>query len=569
MIADDFQNTLESLIARWEGECVEFKEANDNFPTSNFGKYFSALANEANLRGVHSAWLVLGVNDRREVTGTSFRLERTRLDSLKHQVAQETDPRTSFRDIHEHFTPSGKRVLLFEIPPAPRGIPIACNGHYFAREGSSLVALSLAKQDEIRSQSLAEDWSAGFCPEADLDDLSQEALAKAREVFSAKHSDRISETSIRNWDPMVFLEKASLAAAGKLKRACLLLLGKPESVHHLSPAVAEMSWKLEGPEMAYEHFGPPFLLTTSLLYQRIRNIRLTILPPGQMIPLEIAKYDQRIVLEALHNCIAHQDYTRSERILVIERPSELVFQSAGGFFDGSPQDYFLSNRTPARYRNRALTQAMVHLRMIDTMGFGIRDVMFKGQARRFLPLPDYDLSDPSHVILHIQGRFIDENYSRALITHADLPWPEVLALDSIQKGKEPSKDSLQSLRRKGLVEGRKPALHVAASLAEATGETTEYIRNRAFDDAYYCDLILEYLRKFGQGTRADFRRLILDKLSDVLTTPQKDKKIGNLLQKLRRAGKIYPVAKTRAGSWQLSSAKATQAPSDLDNPSQS
>ena len=50
----DLQSLLPSLIAGWEGECVEFKEANDNFPTSDIGKYFSALANEANLRGVES-----------------------------------------------------------------------------------------------------------------------------------------------------------------------------------------------------------------------------------------------------------------------------------------------------------------------------------------------------------------------------------------------------------------------------------------------------------------------------------------------------------------------------------
>jgi ATP-dependent DNA helicase RecG len=312
-----------------------------------------------------------------------------------------------------------------------------------------------------------------------------------------------------------------------------------------------MSWKLEGPELAYEHFGPPFLFTTSLLYQRIRNIRLTLLPPGQMIPLELAKYDQRIVLEALHNCIAHQDYTRCERILVIERPTELVFQNAGNFFDGSPQDYVVSNRTPTRYRNRALAQAMVHLRMIDTMGFGIRDVMFKGQARRFFPLPDFDLTDPAHVVLRIQGRFIDENYSRALLTHDDLPWPEVLALDAIQKGAEPDEETLAALRRKGLIEGRKPALHVAASVAAATGDTAEYIRHRAFDDAYYCDLILEYLRKFGQGTRADFRRLILDKLSDVLTERQKENKINNLLQKLKRHGRIVPEGRTSGGVWRL------------------
>jgi ATP-dependent DNA helicase RecG len=562
MSAPTLQQTLESLIAGWEGECVEFKEANDNYPTQDIGKYFSALANEANLRGLISSWLVFGVSNRRQIVGTAFRTDPSRLQGLKHQIAQETVPSTSFREIHELITPEGHRVLLFEIPAAPRGIPIACKGHYFARNGESLTALSLAKQDEIRAQSLADDWSAGICPSAKLADLSSEAIAKAREIFTAKYSDRIPPETIRGWDDMTFLEKAGLVVDGKLRRCCLLLLGNPESVHHLSPIVAEMSWKLEGPEMAYEHFGPPFLLTSSLLYQRIRNIRLTLLPPGQMIPLELAKYDQRIVLEALHNCIAHQDYTRCERILVIERPTELVFQNAGNFFDGSPQDYIVSNRTPTRYRNRALAQTMVHLRMIDTMGFGIRDVMFKGQARRFFPLPDYDLTDPAHVVLRIQGRFIDENYSRALLTHDDLPWPEILALDAIQKGAEPDEETLAALRRKGLIEGRKPALHVAASVAAATGDTAEYIRHRAFDDAYYCDLILQYLEKFGQGTRTDFRRLILDKLSDVLNERQKEKKLNNLLQRLRRSGKIILEGQTKGGVWRVPPSNQPQPPTD-------
>ena len=179
--------------------------------------------------------------------------------------------------------------------------------------------------------------------------------------------------------------------------------------------------------------------------------------------------------------------------------------------------------------------------------------MFKGQARRFFPLPDFDVSDSNHVILRIQGRFIDENYSRTLLSHEDLPWPEVLALDAIQKGMEPDEEALQALRRKGLVEGRRPALHVAASIAAATGDTAEYIRHRAFDDAYYCDLILEYLRKFGHGTRADFRRLILDKISDVLNDEQKEHKVNTLLQRLRRQGKITSEGRTSAGLWRRSS----------------
>ena len=75
----DLQSLLPSLIAGWEGECVEFKEANDNFPTSDIGKYFSALANEANLRGLLSGWLVFGVNNRQQIVGTVYRTEHTRL----------------------------------------------------------------------------------------------------------------------------------------------------------------------------------------------------------------------------------------------------------------------------------------------------------------------------------------------------------------------------------------------------------------------------------------------------------------------------------------------------------
>lgn len=543
------KETLAALIAGWEDECVEFKEANDNFPTSDIGKYFSALSNEANLRGLSAAWLVFGVqNKSRHIVGTDYRQEKERLDSLKHQIAQGSDPSTSFREIHELDTPSG-RVVLLEIPAAPRGIPIAWQTHFYARAGSSLTGLSIAKQDEIRAQSLADDWSAIVCKDATLADLDPDALAKAREVFIQKHGDRIPAATVQAWDDGTFLDKTRLTSNGRITRATLLLLGRPQATVFLSPYVAEMSWKLEGPERAYEHFHPPFLLTSSLLFQRIRNLRLSFLPANELIPVDVSKYDQRIVLEALHNCIAHQDYSRCERILVIERQGELVFQNAGNFFDGTPRDYVLNNRTPTRYRNRFLAEAMVQLRMIDTMGFGIREIMFRGQANRFLPMPDYDSTGPEHVIMRLQGRFLDENYSRTLRTHADLPWPELLALDTIQKGAEPDEEIVASLRRQKLVEGRRPHLHVASHIAAATDTEAEYIRHRAFDDRYFCDLILEFLKKFGSGQRVDFERLLEGKFSDLLSDKQKGKKIHNLLQRLRRDGKIEADGRTKAAVW--------------------
>jgi ATP-dependent DNA helicase RecG len=43
----------------------------------------------------------------------------------------------------------------------------------------------------------------------------------------------------------------------------------------------------------------------------------------------------KIVLEALHNCIAHQDYGRNGRVVVTEQPDRLIFANEGGFFEGA------------------------------------------------------------------------------------------------------------------------------------------------------------------------------------------------------------------------------------------
>lgn len=330
---------LDALIATWENEVVEFKQAGDGYSTDEIGKYFAALANEANLRGAERAWLVFGVNNRtRAVMGTDYRREPERLQSLKLQVADSTTPRITFRDIHELAHPGG-RVVLFEVPAAPRGMPISWKGHYFARASESLVPLGLDKQDEIRGQTLAQDWSAQVMPGAVLADLDDAALKKARESFAQKHANRFAADEVAGWPLATFLDRARVTINGQVTRTALLLLGQAESAWHLLPHPAQLTWKLEGPERAYEHFGPPFLLSTTRLYQRIRNIQLRLLPHDELLPVEVAKYDQKIVLEALHNCIAHQDYSRHGRVVVTEQPARLVFENEGGFYEGQPLDY--------------------------------------------------------------------------------------------------------------------------------------------------------------------------------------------------------------------------------------
>jgi ATP-dependent DNA helicase RecG len=269
-----------------------------------------------------------------------------------------------------------------------------------------------------------------------------------------------------------------------------------------------------------------------------------------MIPHEVSKYDQKIVLEALHNCIAHQDYMRNGRINVIEKPEKLIFENEGSFYEGQPDDYVLGEKMPRRYRNPFLVQAMVELGMIDTMGYGIHR-MNTGQAKRYFPLPDYDLSEANAVRMVIYGGVVDPAYSQMLMQKTDLPFVDVLALDRVQKKLPIPDETIARLRRSGAIEGRKPNFHVSAAVAAATATKAEYIRTRPQHDSHYQKLILDYIEKNKAASRKEIDDLLWKILSEALDDTQKSNKIGNLLTNLRRAGDSHNAGNRKAPIWKI------------------
>lgn len=144
---------LKGLLATpAETETVEFKQAQNSFSDNELGEYFSALSNEANLKGEAYAWLVFGVDNKtHELTNTQYKPSRPALDEMKKKIGDQTTNRITFEEIHD-IQYQGKRVILFQIPAAPQGIPIAYKGHYYGRDGESLVALNLQEIEKIRAQ---------------------------------------------------------------------------------------------------------------------------------------------------------------------------------------------------------------------------------------------------------------------------------------------------------------------------------------------------------------------------------------------------------------------------------
>ncbi|CAM4093330.1 RNA-binding domain-containing protein [Saccharibacillus endophyticus] len=526
----EFQNLLKLSS---ETEWVEFKEAKTNYDFHKLGTYFSALGNEANLRGKASAWLVFGVEDKKlEIVGSNFRNKPGALDSLKREVAEFTNGMT-FQEIHELYIDK-KRIVLFQIPPAPKGIPISWKGHYYGRNHESLTALSTDKYEKIRAQSTLSDWSAEIIPDASLNDLDPTAISKARIEFSNKYPRLKIEMD--TWDGFTFLNKAKITIKSQITRAAILLLGKSESEYLLSPAVGKISWILrdkDGIEQDYEHFGPPLILNTENAFSKVRNLKYRYIADNSLFPIEINQYDPYVIREALHNCIAHQDYQLAGRINLVETPDQLIFTNLGSFLPQSIKAAIHHDAPQEFYRNRFLAEAMVNLNMIDTIGSGIKK-MFITQKNRFFPMPDYNLNSPDKVEVRIAGKILDENYTRLLINHTDLDLDTVMLLDKVQKREKLSNGEAKQLRAKKLVEGRQPNLHLSAQIAEITGDKTTYIKNRAFDKEYYKTIILSFIQQYGSANRKEIDDLLMDKLSDMLNEEQRRKKINNILYEMSK-----------------------------------
>lgn len=544
------ENLLDELLSvSTENEIIEFKEAKKQYDKDKLGQYYSALSNEANLNNQDFAYLIMGVNDKKTIVGTS--INDNQLNDYKAEVSKHTSPRNGFSNVYK-VNKGGYDVLIFEIPAASKGVPISWKGHYYGRDGESLGALSDYDRDRIKAQIIQEDWSAKIVEDATIDDLDKDAIAFARIQYKEKNS-RLKE-EIDSWDDQVFLDKAKVTIKGKITNTAILLLGKPESEHFINPTVARITWILKDKdnfEKDYEHFYNPFITAVQKVSAKIRNIKYRYIKNGSLFPEEVDQYDSYIIREALHNCIAHQDYTLGGKIVVVENEDGWIsFSNSGDFIPNSVEEVVTNDSPEPKYRNAFLVNAMVNFNMIDTIGSGIKR-MFRIQKDKYFPLPEYEFNDKK-VNVKIIGKVIDVNYARKLAEDQTLSFYEIILLDKLSKNKSLTKEEVKFLKSKCLIEGRSPNFHISSNIADTVGEKASYIKQRAFKDDHYRKMILDYLKTYKKATKKEIDELLLDILPSVLSQKQKENKVRNIIYSLsKREEVIRNEGTTRYPSWVL------------------
>ena len=138
-----------------------------------------------------------------------------------------------------------------------------------------------------------------------------------------------------------------------------------------------------------------------------------------------------------------------------------------------------------------------------------------------------------------------------LMAHPSMNLMEAVLLDLVQRGKYIEDAALEPLRKKHLIEGRRPHVYVAKMVAQKTGKKIEYSKHKGLVSKSCEAMLLEALHDHGMLTKNDITGLLWGVLSDQLTDTQKKNKIDNILRRLRSGGIIKNHTVGNRSEWTL------------------
>ena len=524
-------------------EWKEFKNLKNSFCGNEKDDVISYVSAIANMEGGH---LVIGVRDKTlEIVGTdTYSYDRQK--AILRLTERCVNLSTEGLDIDEFITDdSNRKVWVIHIPKHLPKRPVFAHNKAWQRIEDSLVEMTAERMSAILDEPIFSetDWSAQIVYDATIDDLDEVAIAKARMMFKKVHS-RIPEAEVNAWTVETFLSKCGIMKNGGITRAAIILLGKYESVFKLRPAVAQVTWTRRDEKqdvVDYEHFTVPFILTVDEILSKIENLTMREMPGGTLFPDTMKQYDDYTIREALHNCIAHQDYTMQQRINFVENPTYLYYSNAGTFIPGTLENALTNEEPQAYFRNECLCRAMVDFNMIDTVSRGIKK-MFNEQWRRHFPMPDYEIDARNRkVSVRIYGNEINKQYTNLLKTNDSLTLWDCISLDAVQKGRTIHEDVAQDLLNRGLIEGEAPNYTISLGIAKATRQLQGYTRQKGLDKEKIKQMILQYLKNAGtDGAKRDsIYEYVKDVMPQVKTHEQQLRLLGDILSALSVDKLIY------------------------------
>ncbi|MBU4480050.1 transcriptional regulator, partial [Patescibacteria group bacterium] len=268
-----------------------------------------------------------------------------------------------------------------------------------------------------------------------------------------------------------------------------------------------------------------------------------------LIRRDILSFNEEVVREALLNAVIHRDYKKHSSVFIKQSPEKIVFKSPGGLpFGITPENIHKKNF----WRNRRLAESFEKIGFVERSGQGV-DLIFENTIREGKGIPDYFDSDESEVVLNIPAivknkefvSYLDEVDKKMQIGFSV---DDLILLETIKSGKKNNiiKKDVQKFLDKGVV------------VVIGHGRGTKYLLSKEYYKSK--DILGEYTKLEGLG-RDRIKEMIVKHIKDngsIISVEVRQafpeltsKDINNILQELRRSGKLLFRGNPQTGKWFL------------------
>lgn len=523
------------LLDAKEGENIEFKSAQNAFEFDELARYACALAN----RG--GGYIALGITDKRprQVIGTRAfeQPERTRnglMDRLHLRI-----------DFHllKH---DDRRVLVFDIPPRPVGVPIQDKGIAWWREGDSLVEMPMEEMRAIFTE-VGHDFTADICNDAELSDLDQDAV----EVFRRRWMEKSMQPGLVNLSQDQLLRDSETITSKGITYAALILFGRREALGRLlgqAEAIFEYrSSEASGPAQQREEFRQGFFSFYDRLWELINLRNNKQHYQDGLFVMDVPTFDERVVREAVLNAVSHRDYQLGGPIFVRQYQHRLEVDSPGGFPPDITLENILDRQSP---RNRRIADVLARCGLVERSGQGM-NLMFELSVKQAKALPDFKGTDGMHVRVTLDGLVQDPKLLTmmeriGLETLQSFSTGDFLVVNQIRRDQpvpDQLKDRIPRLLELGVLERvARGRFILGRRFYAAVGKKGVYTRKRGLDRGTNKELLLKHIRENARtGSKMDEFYQVLPGLVR--------SQIQVLLRELRAEGRIHVIGVTRAAQW--------------------
>lgn len=420
--------------------------------------YASAFANN------EGGFLIIGVEDKTcKIIGIKDFNNHTKYnicEKLGHQLTN--NPEITMQ---EYESVTGKIVWVFKIGKCPPRQITYAHREAFYRDGDNLIDLPDWRKNEILNQNILNtfDWSGQACDGATIEDLDLEAVEIAKNGFIANIKNNLEEVEVvKKFDTIRFLQEAKmLTKNGQITNSALLLLGNSYARTKLGCGFAAEISYLERTFKNDEEFHLPFQKAILAAVDKIsiKNIEIKVTLLGEYTGNNaiLPNYDKSLLRECIANCVAHQDYSKHQRIEIYETiHKDIEFKNAGSCIYSKEEFEKIQLRVekPTRYRNEFLAESMRQIGLMEAKGSGHWKIYKYNTKKVYLPLPKIDWKDTEKFSMTIYGAPLDEKFAKILQTQSDLEPQTILLLDQVQKTHKLNTKIYNNLQKSNLITGK-------------------------------------------------------------------------------------------------------------------